>query len=429
MVPAGHDETEAAASPTALVVPVGGTPEAPLAAIREVKPHFVAYVVSAQTRPLVDQIEAQLGTTTPKAREILLSDPQDLTITFREIQAKLPSILQEWNLGWDALCVDLTGGTKVMTAALALATIHRAHRYLYVGGAERTKEGVGTVVSGTERPIQQVNPWDVLAVDQLRRVAWAFNNGQFAAAVNLTRATIAKIEDVGLKTYLGALQTMIEGFQDWDRFSYKGAQDKLTKSRRILALAWPARQGHSLLPARLEGLSKVLQSLLDAQRDEAPSEALLKDLLANALRRAEMEQRADDAVARLYRFIEGLAQQVLFDRHGLRTASLPVEKLPESPEWQRARERAEKGAVKLGLEESCRLLRDLGDPVGQRLFDRVARGGDLHNWLQERNSSLLAHGTKPVAPKVFEGFFDACLALSGWTRDNLTAFLRLPEED
>ncbi|HLA78517.1 MAG TPA: hypothetical protein VJU18_13135 [Vicinamibacteria bacterium] len=122
MVPAGHDEPEAAASPTALVVPVGGTPEAPLAAIREVKPHFVAYVVSAQTRPIVDQIEAQLGTPVPKAREILLSDPQDLTATFREIQAKLPSILREWNLGWDALCVNLTGGTKVMTAALALAT-------------------------------------------------------------------------------------------------------------------------------------------------------------------------------------------------------------------------------------------------------------------------------------------------------------------
>ncbi|OQX91368.1 MAG: hypothetical protein B6D58_08485, partial [candidate division Zixibacteria bacterium 4484_95] len=49
------------------------------------------------------------------------------------------------------IVIDLTGGTKQMSAALALAATEQGLKVSYVGGEERTKDGLGTVVSGTEK--------------------------------------------------------------------------------------------------------------------------------------------------------------------------------------------------------------------------------------------------------------------------------------
>ncbi|MCU0242467.1 MAG: TIGR02710 family CRISPR-associated CARF protein, partial [Vicinamibacteria bacterium] len=220
---------------------------------------------------------------------------------------------------------------------------------------------------------------------------------------------------------------LISGYQAWDRFAYKQACDDIGKASRTLGLAWESRQGYQHLTAQLRDQENVLNSISRSLRNEAPSLDLLKDLLANARRRAVMEQRHDDSVARLYRFFEGLAQSVLWERHELRTAAIPAERLPKNEEWERVRQRAKDTLAKLGLEDSYRLLLDLNDPLG-KAFPRIARGGDIHKMLQERNSSLMAHGVQAVGTKVFNGMFQACLDLAGWSESDLTAFIRLPED-
>lgn len=412
--------------PVALIVPVGGTLAAPLRAIQAVAPQWVAFLASRETVAQIEQVEAALGRPLPWKRVILTPDPQDLAATYREIDAKLRGILNEWGVGWEHVVVDLTGGTKVMAAALVLATIHGASRYVYVGGGERDRGGTGVVVDGTERAIQVVNPWEELGTEYHRRIAWAFNRLQFAAAAALARQAAARVVRER-RAYFDALGRLIEGFAAWDRFAYREARTRLERALDTLALEWGNAPGRRHLTSAVEACLQTLEGLVAAERREAPSEALLRDLLANAVRRGEVECRFDDAVARLYRFLEGLAQRALWEEFGLTTSAVPVEALPADDRWKPVREQAELGVLQLGLRRAYELLRARGHRLGAfaEALDTDRRVAGL---LGARNHSLLAHGSRPVSADTFTALLDLCLALAGWTRGELTAFPTLPEE-
>lgn len=416
----------AGARPPALIVPVGGTLAAPLRAIQEVQPRWVAFLASRETVAQIEQVEAALGQPLPWKRVILTPDPQDLAATYREIDAKLRGILDEWGVGWEDVVVDLTGGTKVMAAALVLATIHGASRYIYVGGGERDRGGTGVVVAGTERAIQVVNPWEELGTEYHRRIAWAFNRLQFAAAAALARQAAGRVVRER-RAYFEALERLIEGFAAWDRFAYREAQRRLARVLDTLALAWAVAPGHRHLAPAVEACLRTLEGLVAADRREAPSEALLRDLLANAVRRGEVERRFDDGVARLYRFLEGLAQRALWEEFGLATGAVPVDVLPADDRWQPVRAQAERGVAQLGLRRAYELLRARGHRLGAFAvaLDTDRRVAGL---LAARNDSLLAHGSRPVGEETFTALLQLCLELAGWTRGELTAFPTLPEE-
>lgn len=411
--------------PAALVVPVGGTLEAPLRAIQEVSPRWVAFLASRETRAQIEQIEARLGRPLEWKRVILTPDPQDLGATYREVETKLRDIVAEWGLDWADVVVDLTGGTKVMAAALVLGTIHRVSRYLYVGGGERDRGGMGMVVTGTERPIQTVNPWEELGSEHHRRIAWAFNRLQFAAAAELAEETAGRVARER-RAYFGALARLIHGFAAWDRFDYREARARLERALDMLALEWSRTPGHAHLTPQVEACVRTLASLADGLGAEAPSEALLRDLLANAVRRGEVERRFDDAVARLYRFLEGLAQRALWEEFGIRTGAVPVSALPPDAAWDALRAQVDRGVGQLGLRWSYELLRAKGHRLGS-FAEAMATESRIAGLLGARNQSLLAHGTRAVGEREFAGLLDVCLELAGWRRDELTVFPKLPE--
>jgi CRISPR-associated protein (TIGR02710 family) len=409
----------------ALVVPVGGTLEAPLRAIQEVSPRWVAFLASRETRAQIEQIEARLGRPLEWKRVILTPDAQDLGATYREVETKLRDIVAEWGLDWEDVVVDLTGGTKVMVAALVLGTVHRVSRYLYVGGGERDRGGTGVVVTGTERPIQAVNPWENLGSEHHRRIAWAFNRLQFAAAAELAERTARRVARER-RAYFEALARLIHGFAAWDRFEYREARARLERVLDTLALEWSRTPGHGHLTAQVEACLRTLEGLAAGPATPAPSEALLRDLLANAVRRGEVERRFDDAVARLYRFLEGVAQRTLWEEFGIRTGAVPASALPPDAAWDAARTQAERGVVQLGLRRAYELLRAKGHRLGS-FAEAVVTDSRVAGLLAARNHSLLAHGTRAVGEREFAGLLDVCLELAGWRRDELTVFPKLPE--
>jgi CRISPR-associated protein (TIGR02710 family) len=417
----------APSSSRALITPLGGTVAAPCQAILAVGADHVAFLASPQTRGSVPDVERELGRALPWKRIILTPDPQDLNVTYRTVAADLPGILAEWGLDWAEVTVDLTGGTKVMVAALVLATIHRARRYVYVGGEERDRQGTGVVIAGRERPVQSLNPWEELGSDRLRRIGWAFNRLQFAAAAALAEETAAVVAQ-DRRAYLAALARMIEGFAAWDRFDYRAAQPRLERSLDTLALEWGHRGPHDLTAAVRRCLT-VVTELAQTPRPEAPTEALLRDLLSNARRRGE-ERRFDDAVARLYRYIEGVAQRALWEAHGIRTSRVAIAELPDGAAWRTLRGQAEaegQPAVELGLRRAYELLAARGHALGA-VASRLGPEGDLGHLLVARNQSLLAHGVAPVSHRTWEALFEASLGLMGWTRAELIAFPKLPED-
>ena len=153
---------------TLLVCTVGGSAEPIVATLKRWNPVRIQFVPTSETR---EQIETRI---LPMARSegvsidpgrydvVQLPDGQDFATCVNTLRLLQP-VVDEWLSRGEKYQVvaDFTGGTKCMSAALAL----QAHRwrcvFSYVGGSERSKDGVGVVVSGKE----QVQPSTTEVID------------------------------------------------------------------------------------------------------------------------------------------------------------------------------------------------------------------------------------------------------------------------
>jgi CRISPR-associated protein (TIGR02710 family) len=129
---------------------------------------------------------------------------------------------------------------------------------------------------------------------------------------------------------------------------------------------------------------------------------IVEDLLLNAERRA-VQERYDDAVGRLYRALELLAQIRLQQAYGIKTGDVDVQKLPTVLQQEYEQKRSpERKKVQLALRNSYVLLSQLdADPLGQLYQEH---DGNLFNALQTRNNSLFAHGFQPITASDYQKF-------------------------
>jgi hypothetical protein len=185
--------------------------------------------------------------------------------------------------------------------------------------------------------------------------------GQFAFSGN-KRNTILRCKE------------LCRGFNLWDRFSHAEALQALSHygpfvfsylvfAKRILG----RDKGHT-------GYEKVV------------------DLVLNSRRRAS-QKRYDDAVARLYRATEMLAQVRLMQEYEIDTGNVDLQKIPESIYSKYAMMADDKGKITIGLRKAYELLLDLGDSLGKAFEQRNNRLSDA---LTKRNASILAHGINPI---------------------------------
>lgn len=111
---------------------------------------------------------------------------------------------------------------------------------------------------------------------------------------------------------------------------------------------------------------------------------LLADLLVNAERRAT-EGKYDDAVARLYRAVELIAQ-LLLSKRGIDTSNVEVERLPQNLKERYESMRNPKGVIEIAQAKAYELLEDLGMDIGRKFRENKAlrnqgrsrRGYGLH---------------------------------------------------
>jgi len=409
-----------------LICSVGGTPEPVAAAIRHWRAARIMFLCSDQTRASVKAaLEAAAdGLTIPPGctDQIVLRDPQNLEWVLRDLRP-LDAHVLSWQQRGDnyAAVVDFTGGTKVMSAALAIVARRWKCTFAYVGGWERNKDGVGVVVSGHERPISQFNPWDALGYQAVEDAVAVFNHGGYAAAVALLDGAVKNVSDPAVKRELSTLKAVIDAYAAWDRFDHDKAKkhfDDALKNRNDLTAIFPEA---SSLIARLERHRDHVAHLADQNE---PTTAWIEDLRLNARRRAA-EGRYDDAVARLYRAFEALAQVRLREHHGIaETKSVALSSLPDAlrGEWAG---RAREGCVSLGLQDSYRLLRELGDGLGRQFAD-LALGDPEKSPLVARNQSILAHGFQPVDKAVYNQLCEHLERLAGFSDEPPSIDWRLP---
>jgi CRISPR-associated protein (TIGR02710 family) len=411
--------------PVLLVCTVGGAPQPPIQSIlHEPRPDKVLFICSPDTRSSVTNeilpgVAAQGFSLGPAQHDVIeIDDPQDLGLCVRQILQELTSPVHGWrDQHHGDVIVDPTGGTKVMSIALALAARRWPCTFRYIGGTQREQRpgGPGAVLTGSEKVIQTYNPLDLLGYQLAEDALTLANAGNYAAAHEQLDRGARSASQPAVKRSLQTLAQLLGVFARWDQFRHADARSRLCeleKNRNDLAYFLHDRSVR-IVENELQSWNNRLETLAGGR----PSRELIEDLLANA-RRRRREGRYDDAVARLYRAVEAMAQWRLAQQHGIPdTAAVPAEKVPETL-------RAEltpsgQGAFQLGLQDAYRLLQALGDPLGQR-FRQLQLDDRARSPLAERNRSILAHGWQPVSE-------NACQSLWEKTRD-LAAELDIREE-
>ena len=146
------------------------------------------------------------------------------------------------------------------------------------------------------------------------------------------------------------------------------------------------------------------------------------DLISNARRRAELESKHDDAVARLYRVMEAIAQFKLKSTYGIDSSNVNENVIPvDVREEVVSRYRDNKdNKIKLGLYVSYDLLKRLDDPLGKSFFGFYEK--EIRGLLDIRNNSILAHGFRSVSQDTYEKLLDVILKFSGIKREDLPEF-------
>ncbi len=389
---------------TAMIISVGGTPEPIVRTLVEHRPEFVCFFGSEETIERVGEIKrlaAEAGVEV-RNRNVMARDPQDLVACYRDA-LEAAGRLEEAGVVPEQVVVDYTGGTKTMSAALALATVGKGYRFSYVGGRERTKQGLGVVVSGTEEVRTGVSPWQLFAVEEKRAFASLFNRHLFASAEEvLARAVRHAAEE---KDLLEALARLARGYRQWDAFRH--AEAKVEVAAGVAGLGtWVRFRPDSGLET---ALAAAEQSLIFLNRLQEGTRGFKRrhrlqaaDLLSNARRRAEVG-RHDDAVARVYRALELVGQIAFEDTFGCDTGAADPKRLPEElrAEYAACYAGRDGQTLQLPLFATFRALEVAGRPEG-RAF--AARREELDKLLYARNHSILAHGFEPVAPDLPERF-------------------------
>ncbi|MBF0121386.1 MAG: TIGR02710 family CRISPR-associated protein [Desulfobacterales bacterium] len=387
----------------AMIISVGGTIEPIVTSLLQHKPEYVCFFASQQSIDKIGEIKDKLREKglLIKDYKVICDNVDDLLHCYEKALECAEKIKKE---GIDAsqVIVDYTGGTKTMTAAIALATVGHGYNFSYVGGKERTKEGLGIVVSGTEVVKTGVSPWHIFAVEEKKRISLFVSSFQYEAAIVTIEKTIENLIPKEKEIWNAILHTL-KGYLEWDNFNHRAAIHNIERGLKKLEGFKNFTEGKSLC----EYISKVNENLnfLNELKEKTDSfkkidPMLISDVISNAHRRY-LQNKYDDAVARLYRSLEMIGQMAFEKLIGCSTSDVKLEKVPEKfkEEYKNRYKSPESKKIQIGLLATFNILKEMNDPVGHLYFQNEV---DLKSILTTRNHSILAHGLQAVQKETYE---------------------------
>jgi CRISPR-associated protein (TIGR02710 family) len=374
--------------PKAMIISVGGTPEPIIKSINEHGPDFISLLVSQQTIDTVGEIRARISSKVPSEVSIL-DNANDLLHCHAKAEEAVERVIRRNFKGQDVV-VDYTGGTKNMSVALSLAAISHGFIFSYVGGTERTKDGVGIVVNGCERVYQSVNPWDFLAIEERKRISLLFNTYQFKAARALVETLLEKT--TSFRPLFRQIGFIIDGFQEWDLFRHGSAAQAFKRAKVDDLLAGNDKSMRVFAQQVARSIEQVNSTLQASDSGKKVCRELVLDLFANAERRVE-EGKVDDAVLRIYRLVEMLAQERLLNQYRIDTSDVQREQVPEPLGSEFIKQYERDGRIRLAQSAAFQLLKALDDPLGCVFTLNEKKFANLQ---RARNYSYLAHGVQSV---------------------------------
>ena len=339
--------------------------------------HFVVTKESESTTlPLVEQMLEETEVILEKRKIYLTNgEERDFQDVFSKIQDYIKKLKEE-----DAkaeITVDFTAGTKPMSAGVVLGgCVAGVDSFSYI----MNKGEGGKPLRGGEAIIAFGQAFAYQIEEMKKLFAFCFDRYDFSSAAEVLIKMGKIINTSSVQGFVEKWQDIVEFYFRWDLFNHPGEDFK----------------GIPGIPERNKAFLGKLTNPRFPQRDIY----FLADILNNAQRRRE-EKKFDDAVARLYRAVELIAQIKLRAR-GIETSNVDTERLPQGLRNKYESLRNDKGRIQLPLYKNYELLSDLGEELGKNFFNDY----ELRNLLEKRNNSILAHGFSPVSE-------EDCLNLKG----------------
>lgn len=399
---------------TVLIVSVGGSPQPIVTAIRTLQPDRAIFLCSTGSKGSLSQVtgegtpceirrgtevvdrlpniptQAGLGDKFQRDRDVFpINEPDDLAECYRQASAAIQSLRKDAaNL---QIMADYTGGTKTMSVGLAMAGLdHQVTLYLTTGNRTNTIKVERGELTG------QATIAPIIAQRTLEQLLpTALSQYDYSAAIGQLKRLLSAIAlPPEQKRTLQEMYDCCMGLEAWDRFDHQTALDFLQRQMNR-----PEIQPLGVFLRRvLSSRSTIDETFNSPDGSKGHGYEIVQDLLLNAQRRAH-QQRYDDAIGRLYRALELLAQIRLLTGYEIKTGDVEIEKLPNSLQAEYEQKKS-RDKIQLGLRNSYELLSQLpDDPLGE-LYQQ--RSKYLWDALETRNNSLFAHGFEPIYAEKYE---------------------------
>ncbi len=302
------------------------------------------------------------------------------------------------------IIMDYTSGTKTMSAAMACCGMFYSKDLITISGDRRN----GVVSTGTES-IQYQNLYKVYDKFALMRVRNYFNANRFYTASEI----LENVVDESINTE--NMMNLVKGYFLWDNMEFEEAYEHLTK----LDL-----NGFELSEIKddLKFNLKALGAIVRSPHENLKNCYILASLINNSIRRAE-EYKYDDAIARLYRAFELIAQ-IRLSSYRLNSSDIDTDILLENNVSQEFIDGLEKtrdeGKIRIGLIKDFELLDAIDDDLGKYFAENRNR---INNLTKKRNNSILAHGLESLDKEDFEEFEEVVESLARKLDKDMGKFL------
>ncbi len=416
-----------------MIITVGGADKPLVQAIKHYNPDFIYFICSgckgpAASRRMVDGkgkvVSVKPEKRCPKCNEIIskkelgreniiiqsgykngyeiveISDPDD----FDEVYRKTDDTIKKTKEIGDEIIADFTGGTKTMSSVLAMLSA-------------LDFECKPSLTTGPRRDIIKVSGESIpfaldVSLPRVENMMQIIDNLISHYLYHPAELTLKRLTEEGFKKELSdrikKKLFLCKAFSYWDRFEYEKAFDILQNF---------ANEYNTEFSYLLKLLGKTKNTGYEK----------VFDLVSNAERQA-CNGFYDNAVARIYRAFELLAQIRLRKEHKIETSHVErsFEKIKDKIRWENKKD--DKERISIGLIEAYELLLELDDWVGKIYKENKHR---LLDNLETRNNSKLAHGDKPITEMEWEKilnfsekFIDYCCKSIGVK----TEYVDLPKE-
>lgn len=343
---------------------------------------------------------------TPESKRYLAQLQQDLGRSIYPIQIDKSDVTRLYQAVGEQvrqhpgkkIALDLTSGTKAMSAGMAAAgyflqRVHSSLRVAYVDN-DAFDAMLRKPVAGTEKLILLPNPHEVLG-DLDEHLAQEFYKArEFGKAADRYNELRRKTGQGGFEVYAA----LCEMYQRWYALDFEGA---LSNAERLLKfLSQDAYRNHplNLRAQRVKDQKEGLEGIVGLLKSQSFTEKKhILWLTATLLQLGDERKERQPVLAALYfyRALELILQHriAVNGRSNDNPLLTPEEQdhLRQSlARWLNKPLEEIKPIKKLGLLESIALLRYLKDPLLDRFSENDLQG--YQGMLQSRNKSLLIHG-------------------------------------